>query len=335
MKRVTSQIRVWGCAALLACGSIGAVAVTSAWAETATDPKKATTEAKPDPKDDPKPETKPAKRTQPEELTKAVNELTKEFTDWSTKTDSPALRATPDYWKSLPASVTVDDVLGVLEKNLTGGPSQQAYVKWQLTHVLPSKLEGPQAARLASIYNRAPHPIPGIGTDPKVKAKLEAAIAGKKEELLADFQDPFDKEKSKLDSMNRPIMGYRNALYQRLPITAMSIILGFEDIVIRMNSGHDAKAFWNSVQSDIQTWSASDGNPNQLREMAAAVRKLKSVKGPNSYLGVEVKDGKLKWTQHSPKLDDKGIEALAKLLEETAKSASGGGLKFKDSKEKK
>lgn len=323
MKHLLGSIRV----AIISTGVLfGAVAhaETKDSGASSTKPDAAKPDAKP----------KPRKAGQTEELKKAIDELSKEYKDYLAKPDSNSLRSVSDYFKgALPEGTTVEDVLTVCGGNTISGPvGQQVYVKWQLLSACPAKFDSDQVKLALNALSKSPPLVPAIGGAPKVKAELDRAIQGKKPaEVPTEVVEAFAKEQRKVDDINEPITGYRKALIQRLPVTLDTLLMGFQDLVNRLNAGADGKAFNQDVKalcSEAKAWATIDAKDGQVPQLHAAVLKLKAYKAPTIYYHHDItgKDA-AKWgvypSDFGKQLDD--LETSLKDIKTT-----GGEIKFKD-----
>ncbi len=272
----------------------------------------------------------PAKR--PEALTKAIAELGKEYAAYAAKPETTHLREKADYFGgSLPAGVTQENVLEVLESPLPGGAGQNAYIKWQIVAGLP-KADGPAVARLLRIYANAPRPFANISADPRTKAALEKEFQGKTEADVEAINVQYQQLRLRNEMGNDAIIAYRNTLYAKLPVSMDSLAAALEDIVIRINAGNGPNDFWKAVDADMQMWALLGAQPQQLSIMAGALTKLKSIQGPSIYTRLEWDEkGKKVKGGNTPKLDAKAID---KVIESFQAAANQGTLQFKDDKKK-
>ena len=277
---------------------------------------------------------KPRKAGQTESLKKAIEELNKEYKDYTAKPESAVLRTTADYFKELPADTTVDDLLAVINTSMSGPPTQQAYVKWQLMSGCPSKVDAEQTKLIYSALGRAPTPLPPVASTPQIKSQLDRAIQNKKVGDVTEVADAFTKEQEKVDALNVPIIGYRNSLIQRLPAGNESIIATLEELVVRLNSGIEAGELGRTTKAlsaQVRTWAVVDAKPEQISNLLAIVKKLKAYKTSTTYYNTNPGNDPTKpakWglypTEFAKSLDD-----LETTLKENA-AGGGGGLKFKD-----
>jgi len=276
--------------------------------------------------------TKPVKKTgTPAELTKAIAELNKEFSTFAAKPDSSSLRTTSDYFKSLPQDVTVDDLIAVMEKGMSGSAPQVAYVKWQLLSGCPSKVEGAQAVKLFSLYRNAPTPLQVFASDPKTRQQLDRMIVGMKDGQETAVNDSVGKMSAQTDAVNAPILNYRDALYNRLPTNADVLIARLQDAVVRVQAGCDLKSLLSDMESEVRSWLAVGANPQQASAVLSAVKEAKKIKGPDVYISAYW-DEKLTPKAMTWKKRGSAIGAGSEKIETSLKeylNNPGGGLKFK------
>jgi hypothetical protein len=330
MKHLLGSIRV----AVLSAGVLfGSTALAEATKETpSTDKKEEMSRKEEAPKPEAKP--KPKKPGQTEELKKAIDELTKEYKDYLAKPEDTMLRKLSDYYKGTPPEgTTVEDILTVCSGNTISGPAgQQAYVKWQLLSACPMKFEGDQVKLATAAYQKAPPLVPAVAGSPQVKSQLDRAIQGKKvAEVPTEIIDGFKKEQDKVDEANLAIVGYRKALLVRLPSNLDTLMLGFQELVNRLNAGADGKAFGNEVKalaSEAKAWATVDAKDGQVPQLLAAVQKLKTYKAPMTYYHPSVSGtANAKWGTY-PVDFGKNLDDLETALKEI--KSGTGGLKFKD-----
>jgi hypothetical protein len=328
MKLLCGSIRVLAMSAAVTLGAaIVSAEPTKSSTGTASNTAKPATDAK----------AKPRKPGQTEALKKGIDELSKEYKDYTAKPDSSTLRTTADYYKELPADTTVEDILAVCNGSLPGSPSQQAYVKWQLLSACPAKFDGDHVKMAFAALGKAPIPNPPIGGTPQVKSQLDRAINGKKrEDVDSQIVEEFKKEQQKVDDANQPIIAYRKSLLQRLPASYDAFEAQLQELVIRINSGIEANALGSATKSlagDVRTWATVDAKPEEVNSMAALVRKLKSYKAPSVYYHPSLagKDKEAaKWNTYAVDFgkDGKALEDLETALKDAG--TGGNTLKFKD-----
>ena len=277
---------------------------------------------------------KPRKAGPTDALKKAIEELNKEFKDFAAKPESATLRTSSDYYKELPSETTVDDLLAVINTSMSGPPTQQAYVKWQLMSGCPSKAGPEQVKQIYSALAKAPTPIPPVASTPQVKTQLDRAIQGKKASDVTEVADAFRKEQEKVDALNQPIIGYRNSLIQRLPSGNDSIMATLEELVVRLNCGMEGSELARTTKTltaEVRTWAAVDAKPEQISNLLGVVKKLKAYKTSTAYYNTNPGNDATKpakWGLY-PSDFGKYLDDLETTLKENA-GGGGGGLKFKD-----
>jgi len=279
------------------------------------------------------PPTKPVKKTgMPAALTKAIEDLQKEFADFSAKPDSVELRKAPDYFKSLPADTTVDDVLSVIEKNMSGSGPQVAYVKWQLMSALPTKVEGPQAARVFNAYRNAPTPLTPFTADVKVRQQLDKMIVGMKDGQETAINDQLAKRNAPIAAANAPIIAYRDSLYEHLPTNLDVLMARLQDAVSRVQAGNDPDKLLGDFESEVRTWLSVGANPQQANALMSAVREAKKVKPMEVYTEAEFKsDNKppgMTWKKKNINIGGAAVTKIEDTIKEYLNNPQGG-LKFK------
>jgi hypothetical protein len=281
-----------------------------------------------------KPASKPAAKKpsgQPESLKKAITDLQKEATDAMAKGDAVFPRTSSDYFKTLPDDLTVDDVLGAIEKGMSGNAPQVAYVKWQLCSGLPSKVDGPQISRVMGAYRNAPVPLQNFSTDQKTRQQLDRMLMGLKEGQEDQINTQVAKQREQIAAANDPILRYRDALYSRLPITGDSIVARIYDGVTRAQAGVDPKGVLSGLTGDVRGWTAVDATPQQANAVLMVLKDLGKSKGVDVYKAIVFQDEKKgpKWEKDSMVVNAKSTKAIEDILKEYLANPQASTLKFK------
>jgi hypothetical protein len=265
-------------------------------------------------------------------LSKAVAELQKEYADFAAKPDSASLRTASDYFKNgLPTGVTVDDLLAVVGRGLSGSPSEQAYVKWQLMSGCPSKVDGPQAAKVYQAYRSAPAPRPAFSADPNVRKQLDHMVVGMREGQEDAINDQVSKQNEMIKAYNDPILEYRDALYARLPTNGDVLIARLQDAVFRVQAGVDLKNLLSNWSLEIRTWTVSNATPQQANAVMSALKEAQKIKGAVTYKSAKWDEKKkaVVWSPVTAQISAKEAAPIEKQLREYIANPQAAGLKFK------
>lgn len=263
-------------------------------------------------------------------VNQAIAALTKEFQAYQKDAKANPLREKSDYFKTNPsADATPDLVMRALEGSVSGSAEQQAYVKWQLLSGISGKFPDDMVKRALAVYRRAPMPIPHPGLR---RQELAKAISGLKKENLGQASKEYDAVLERNTEANRPILGYRDELFGRLPTNKLDVIsAGFEDVAERAGAGLNANGAFDSVAAGVKSWALMEGKPSGMRSLADRVAGLGQAAAQDDnkpYTKLGDSKGNVAW-QASATVDPKKCEQLVSFLNQTA-SSPAGGLKFKD-----
>ncbi len=283
-----------------------------------------------------------AKRTGPSaELTKAVAEITKEYTDFAAKPDSGVLRSRSEYFiqNKLTDDTTPEDIIGIIEKSMSSSAPQVAYVKWQLLSGCPSKFEGDQAKRIIAAYRNAPQPFPRFSTDPSIHARLDKMLLGLKPGQEGPINTQVDNEHKRIDPFNDTIIAYRNELYKRLPMNGDSLIARLQDGYIRVRAGIGISAFLKEFESDIRSWTTVGATVSQAQAVLNALRDAATYKGTEVYTAIYYNDKNktFTWTkpiatfaERPPKTGSPTNIRIEKMLQDYINNPKASEIKFKE-----
>ncbi len=301
----------------------------------AVDTKKAETDAK-------KSDDEAKKPGKGESLKKAIQELNKEAHDFAKNPNEAKLRTVSDYFKSVPDDVTVDQLIGAIERSQAPEPFVDAYIRWQLMSGLPAELDAKQLRRLYNAYQNTPRLQNRFGVDPRDRQWFDSMIRGGKE---------TDEEtaKAKLNELRRPtsapngaIIHLRSALIARFPRNYDSILLSLNEAQMRLDHGINVTEFLKNVADTIHLWIVMDNPPPaQMESLVAMLNKTKDYKGATVIKSVkwDEKDNALKTEIGAETFGDKTFDESIKELKEAVQNPGANELKFKDddksSKDKK
>lgn len=260
----------------------------------------------------------------------AIAALTKEFQAYQKDPKANPLREKSDYFKTNPsADVTPDAVMRALEGSVSGSAEQQAYVKWQLLSGIPGKFSDDMVKRALAVYRRAPIPISHPGLN---KRELSKATATLKKDGLSEASKEYESVLARNADVNRPILGYRDELFGRLPANKIEVIsAGFEDVAVRAGAGLNANNMFDTVAAGVRSWALMEGKPSGMRGLADRVASLKEASAQDEnkpYTKLGDTKGNVAWVA-SATIDGKKCDELVKFLDQTA-SSPAAGLKFKD-----
>lgn len=257
--------------------------------------------------------SRPVNRETP--LSVGIAALTKEISD-AVKSKEPSPRLSSDYFREQTLDgVTPEQVLTAISQvPRSADPRVQSFVQWQLLSALPEEIEGKAAGGLLRLYQNAPRPLvrPGLELQEQQRLKRIAAQAGqeKESELSTQFTNAVDETAAK----NRYILNYRDELFARLPKTFDTLAAGFEDAIVRLDTGADAEEHAEVVVEAIREWASGGRSPAELQSMNRLVLKIKNKQGPEYFEQAEWKAQyrRLEWNKRRPNLNRGGqLEELA------------------------
>lgn len=226
-------------------------------------------------------------------VSNAVTGLERECQAYNHDPQGHQLRSESSYFADNPSeAVTPDAVLDALSKPVPGDAAQQAYVKWQLLSAIHGKFEGSNVAKAIAVYQNSPNPQrnPGLNF-----AQIDRAIelgngheaAARKSE--ADFQRVMDR----YNIYNKPIINYRDELFDHLPSESPAIAIGLKDLSSRLQLGAPTDRLATALAAAIHEWSA-DASPQDRRAVAEALNKIctaASVPAARPYSKLEYQPG--------------------------------------------
>lgn len=240
-------------------------------------------------------------------LSLAIAELTREISA-SLKDPETQIRVASDYFSNspLPADVTPEQVLSAIPRvPRSSDPRVQHYVQWQLLSALPEDLDAKSAGMLFRLYQGAPRPAIRPGLDRKEQQRLArvAQQAGqeKESELTKQLTDAVDD----VAARNRFLLNYRDELFNRLPKTYDTLAAGFDDAVVRLETGADAEEHAGVVIEAVRAWANEKASPAELQSMNRLVLKVKNIQGPEVFEQAEWKAQyrRLEWYKRRPSLN--------------------------------
>lgn len=293
-------------------------------------------------------QTKPKGDPKGTPITKAITALTKEYRDFVKEPNKNKLRDQSNYFADAlagsnepPADLQAEQVVSALERQVSGDPTEEAYVKWQLLSAMPSRLSDKDklATRLFAVYHRAPNPLPRPGMSSADQARLKALVTGREATPNLD-QSPAYRDwlavMARYTAFNDPIISYRDLLFNRLPQRPPTFGAGFDDLFERIATGATTRDFQISVCKAIGDWSHTDGTKPEIAQMIASITALqKSSAGKSTtYLTtLRLDNNSKKWGWDSGKSEIDG-EQLKKLLKQLEDSAKTGGIQIRDPKDR-
>jgi hypothetical protein len=272
----------------------------------------------------------------PVSLTPQVAALQKEWQAYAKDPRANKIRAKCDYFKDHPApEVTPEAVVKALEGSVSGGPAAEAYVKWQLLSGVPAKFPDDLLKRAIAVYRRAPAPASHPGLN---RRELNRAINGMKRADAAAYQEEMSQAVERLKEQNEPFLEYRDELFARLPARLESFQAGLDDAADRAGRGLNANGIFDNVSAGLRSWAITDAKPGQVAGVISALRRLRDAVSHDAsrpYAKIGDDKGMARWDVGGYSIEPKKIDELTQFLESNASGGMGGGLKFKDNKEKK
>ena len=232
------------------------------------------------------------------------------------------LRTASNYFKDHPSSeITPAAIVAALQSQV-GEPRAAAYVRWQLLSGLPDSIDEATAKGLLNAYRVSPGPSMRPGCSAADQQQLDRMVQGKKEEEAAEIVAQLEQAVSRSRLENAQIIAYRDELYRRLPKNAEAFAAAMEDLKQRVTVAAEGKELVKAFTKDMRDWSLTANlSPQQLGQVAMAVRKLADTKGPQYYTSAtwRASSNVLSWNKSRAGIDDSGdLKDLAVYLEELA-----------------
>jgi hypothetical protein len=262
----------------------------------------------------------------------AIAALQKEYQAYIKDPKSNRIRIKSDYFKDHPSpEVTPDIILKALETSVSGGPSVEAYVKWQLLSAVPGKFPDDLIKRAVAVYHRAPMPAePHPGLDHRT---LKKAIRNIKKEQVPEVQKELNEAVEQFRDANEVIIAYRDDLSSHLPVKLDVLYAGLEDVSERASHGLNANVIFGNVAAGIRSWAITEAKASQVQAIGQTVLNIRdalALEENKPYTKLIDEKGVIKWQSYATGVDPKKIDELIKFLENNASGPSAGGLKFKD-----
>jgi hypothetical protein len=171
-----------------------------------------------------------------------------------------ALREKSNYFTENPSTDLLPEVLlQAIAGTFSSDSIADSYIKWQLLSGISGKFSDALGPQAAGVYMKAPKipARPGLSANDKrqldpltkdVKTADDSVVLTKK---LADLVTPWEES-------IKPIIGYRNELYAKLPHIAGAMVGRLEDIKTRVEAGIDSEVEMKSAIGDLTSWIAGD-----------------------------------------------------------------------------
>lgn len=250
------------------------------------------------------------------------------------------LREKADYFAPSQQEVHENELLEAMSRRISRNAFVDAYVKWQLTSGLPTKISDDNLRLAMRAYRSAPDLQRLPGTSPQEQQQLDQAILGAKDSDVPTFNDRWRSRVDPIMNLNSMSLNFRNAIAARLPLNADTIELMLMDAVQRTEAGHDVKKFVESLMLTIRGWAIDGAAPGQIHRAANMFARLREQKGATVYTNVQwdEKNKRVVWKKETrrtnPKYDSKLPESDAFLslsveLQGYVRNP-GGGLRLKD-----
>jgi hypothetical protein len=235
---------------------------------------------------------------------KAVEVLTKEF-EAHERDAINELRKTADYFVREPdGEVTVEVVLGALERQINRDLRVDSYVKWQLLSAVKERMEGKYGPRALAIYQRAPQVEMRPGMEEREKRQLSAVLPQGRvdSEAVDEINREWRERVFKAQQANDPILKYREELFGKLPLSGAMFKLGLQDAYTRVMRGFSSEQFVAGMDEPLRDWSR-EAKPGELTALAVLMENVanelggKTPRQPEYLTQVRQgeKDGRLTW----------------------------------------
>jgi hypothetical protein len=240
-------------------------------------------------------------------IEKAIKDLAAEYAAFVRDPANP-LRRDTDYFRKIPSEhVTPEAVLKAIERPMRGAdPRLEAYVKWQLLSAVPGQFDQSLLQRAGRAYLTAPAPMLRPGASDQDKRELTREVANREASEEKQINDDYDRRIQRFDSQHQPILDYRSALYQRLPMSPATLVAGLLDVESRIEVSADYDRLLDSVISSARNWLAEGkATRPQLQALIDAAKRVKDAKRPQFYDRVEFVDRKFVWRNRTARTQDR------------------------------
>lgn len=258
----------------------------------------------------------------PNPIPASVKALLEEF-DESQGPNRTLARNRPDFFLKADLQPTADQLWRALDTKHSPNPRADAYVKWQLLSALPATLDEKSVKRLAALYQRAPAGVVNPAVEPRTRSEIESMGSrlrpGSEDQANDKLRDVTDKA----FESNRPVFSYREALIERLPMSAGKYVLAFEEIAARAKLGWGSEAMRDNALADIRSWSVS-APANELQLVVQNLQRLRGVESDEYPFRLRADGSGLVWDRRRERVEswDNTVQAL--ITELTSRQRSPG-----------
>lgn len=204
----------------------------------------------------------------------AVKALRAEF-DASRSRRATPLRSKCDFFPDPVPAVSTDAVLVALRQRQHTNRLGDSYIKWQLTALLPDRLDEARVRDVQRLMNAAPAYEMRPEADPSAHSARIAGLNG------IDFNDRDEANAwvasmdAKFMTLSAPLIEYRSALIRRLPPTRNSVEIAILEMHARRRAAIPITEACRSLLFPlIREWGQMSAKPEELRVVSAAVHKL-------------------------------------------------------------
>jgi len=232
----------------------------------------------------------------------AIPALTKEV-ESAMRSGGDAPRSESSYFNDNPSSDLPPQAIIVALRRSGGDPRVSSYVKWQLLSGLPKELDEETTKDLIQIYRSSPRPIDRPGIDKRTRGELDRIVRNAKEDEKDRLEEQYQQMIDQTAKDNFYLLKYRDGLFAKLPPSFDALAAGFEDAVVRVDSGIDAGEHTRAVLKALPEW-ANNAPPEQLKQMSRALEQIQKKKGPEYYNKTSWSEStrKMSWTKASESL---------------------------------
>ncbi len=268
-------------------------------------------------------------------VTTAIDALRAEVNAYVADPANATIRTKSDYFT--PATAPDEaSIVAALGQRLDRNAVIDSYIKWQLLSGV-AEFSADNRRALLQVYRRAPSPVRLAGIDKAEQTQLDQVVQNGSESDIITINEQWGLRNEEARRSNQIIVGYRDALFGRLPVDADVLELGLRDAVERANAGLDPRKFSELVAQRTRMWAINGAPPQQLHAMSRLFMALREGPAVQVYTSVEWKSNKVQWRKDTrrvnPKVDTKNPQndafyVLATELVQMAQNPSGG-LKLK------
>lgn len=255
-------------------------------------------------------------KAEPNPIPDAVKVLLKEFEE-AQGPNRTLTRKSADYFSKETTRPTIDQVFKALDQRFGREARADAYVKWQLLSAVPVTTDEKQVLRLVQAFKRATPPLPNPLLDPRQRSQVEQLASRMRPGSDVDPDLSLRQLSDKYFDANRPLLGYRDDLLARMPVSAGKLQLVWEELALRTKLGIEIGEERDKAMTATNEWAKTARPP----ELTAISQLLSRVRGTESdEILRRYKQDKREWDRWPYRLEwEDNIQKLINRLNQQAR----------------